>query len=130
MKDDNSVVEVKSASFQGVSLSDEAKKHINAQLSKRGKGVGVRLSVDKTGCSGLAYVFDYVDAPKDEDKHFNVEGVNVYVDRKSYPYLKGLSIDFVKQGVNHKFTFKNPNQTGECGCGESFTVSELPTDES
>ena len=107
-----------------VSLSASAAKHIKEQLTSRGRGVGVRLSVAKTGCSGYSYVFDYVDEVREADKAFEVEGLNVFLDKKSYPYLKGVAIDYLKQGLNYKFVFTNPNQTGECGCGESFTIED------
>jgi iron-sulfur cluster assembly protein len=112
------------SSTKGVSLSERAAKHIKTQLGKHANSLGIRLSVDKTGCSGLAYVFDYVENINPNDKHFNVAEVAVYIDHGSYPYLKGLFIDFVKEGLNNKFTFTNPNQTGSCGCGESFTVNK------
>lgn len=107
-----------------VSLTESAAKHIKEQLASRGRGIGVRLSVAKTGCSGYSYVFDYVDEVCESDKTFEVSELNVFIDRKSYPYLKGIAIDYLKQGLNHKFVFTNPNQTGECGCGESFTIDE------
>ncbi len=107
-----------------VSLSDSAARHIKEQLHLRGRGVGVRLSVAKTGCSGYSYVFDYVDEVSESDKAFKVAELNIYIDRKSYPYLKGVVIDYLKQGLNYKFVFTNPNQTGECGCGESFTIDD------
>ena len=84
---------------------------------------GIRLSVKKTGCSGLSYVVDYVDESQRDDLVFSLdENYLVYIDKKSYPYLKGVSIDYVKNGLNSKFIFNNPNQTGQCGCGESFTL--------
>jgi iron-sulfur cluster assembly accessory protein len=106
-----------------VTLSESAKQHIMAYLKKQDGSCGIRLSVKTTGCSGLSYVVDYVQTPQPDDivqsidKHFDI-----YVDRKSYPYLKGVAIDYVREGLNSKLVFKNPNQTGQCGCGESFTV--------
>lgn len=85
----------------------------------------LRLSVKKTGCSGLSYVLDYVDAPAPTDIIIPlIEPYSICIDKASYPYLKGMEMDYVKQGLNTKFVFTNPNQTGQCGCGESFTVSE------
>jgi iron-sulfur cluster assembly protein len=112
-----------------VTLTDSAINHIKEQLSSRGKGVGVRLAVAKTGCSGYSYVFDYVDEICESDKSFIVADLNIFIDKKSYPYLKGVAIDYQKQGLNHKFVFTNPNQTGECGCGESFTIDDKFTDD-
>jgi iron-sulfur cluster assembly protein len=119
----DTVQTVKSSSA-GVLLTEAARVHIKNQLAKRGFGVGIRLSVNKTGCSGLSYVVDFVDNKNEEDKSFNVEGIDVFIEKKSYPFLKGISMDYIKQGINHKFVFSNPNQTGECGCGESFTVDD------
>ncbi len=84
---------------------------------------GLRLSVKKTGCSGLSYVIDYTDAPLKDDLVMTLANdYFVSIDKASYPYIHGVEIDYVKQGVNQKFVFNNPNQTGQCGCGESFTV--------
>lgn len=84
---------------------------------------GLRLSVKKTGCSGLSYVLDYTDVPlKDDVVMVLANDYFVSIDKASYPYINGVEIDYVKQGVNQKFVFNNPNQTGQCGCGESFTV--------
>ena len=108
-----------------ISLSESAKRHILSYLTKQGSNHGVRLSVKKTGCSGLSYVIDYVKSSEVDDitQHL-VDDYWIYIDRKSYPYLKGMSVDYVKQGLNQKLVFTNPNQTGQCGCGESFTVDE------
>ena len=85
----------------------------------------LRLSVKKTGCSGLAYVMDYVQAPHGDDLVFPLTTERfICVEKASYPYLKGLTMDYVKQGIHSKFVFQNPNQTGECGCGESFSVEK------
>lgn len=123
MVKDNSVQMV-SALPKGVTLSKRASDHIKQQIAKRGETRGIRLSVAKTGCSGLSYVVDFVDEINESDKAFIVAGIDIFIDFKSYPYLKGIEVDYVKQGLNHKFIFTNPNQTGECGCGESFTVDE------
>lgn len=106
-----------------VTLSASALAHFLSYLQKQTGSCGVRLSVKKTGCSGLSYVVDYVQMPVEEDiKQPLINDYWIYIDKKSYPYLKGMSIDYVKQGLNQKLIFKNPNQTGQCGCGESFTV--------
>lgn len=106
----------------GVQLSEAAKRHLLTYLAKKSSR-GVRFSVKKTGCSGLSYVIDYVDSPNPDDFIQKIsEDYLICIDRKSYPYLKGLLVDYVTQGLNSKFKFENPNQTGQCGCGESFTV--------
>lgn len=105
-----------------VSLSSPAVKHINRSLSKRGKGIGVRLGVKTTGCSGLAYKLEFVDESLPEDVVFEVEGIKVLVDPKSMPYVDGTQLDFVREGLNEGFKFNNPNERDRCGCGESFRV--------
>jgi iron-sulfur cluster assembly protein len=105
-----------------ISLTANAAKHVASQLASRGKGVGIRIGVTTTGCSGMAYVLEFVDELKAEDQVFANHGVNVVVDPKSLVYLDGTEMDFVKNGVNEGFEFHNPNVKGECGCGESFTV--------
>ena len=106
----------------GVSLTESAAKHVESYLDSRGKGVGIRLAVKTTGCSGLMYVIEPVDSPLAEDVQFSSQGVDVYVDPKSLVYVDGTEMDYVKQGLNEGFEFKNPNVQNECGCGESFTV--------
>lgn len=121
----NEVVRHSAQTSANITLSDNAKRHILSYLTQQGSSHGIRLSVKKTGCSGLSYVVDYVQSPELDDitQHL-VDDYWIYLDRKSYPYLKGMSIDYVKQGLNQKLVFTNPNQTGQCGCGESFTVDE------
>ena len=106
----------------GVSLTENAAEHVNAYLQSRGKGVGIRLAVKTTGCSGLMYVLEPVDEVQPEDVRFSSQGVGVFVDPKSLVYVDGTEMDYVKQGLNEGFEFKNPNVKDECGCGESFTV--------
>ncbi|MCB1692411.1 MAG: iron-sulfur cluster assembly protein IscA [Pseudomonadales bacterium] len=106
----------------GVSLTEKAALHVGEYLKNRGKGVGIRLAVKTTGCSGLMYVLEPVDAVQPEDVVFSSQGVDVYVDPKSLVYVDGTEMDYVKQGLNEGFEFKNPNVQGQCGCGESFTV--------
>jgi len=103
-------------------LSEKAAEKIQSQLNRRGKGLGVRIGVKTTGCSGLAYVFEFVDVVNEHDRVFTGHGVNVYVDEKSMPYLNGVSIDWVRNGLNEGFEFNNPNERDRCGCGESFRV--------
>jgi iron-sulfur cluster assembly protein len=105
-----------------VSLTEAAARHVARYLSKRGKGVGVRLGVRTTGCSGLAYQLEYVDALNPEDLVFEGHGVKVLVDPKSLAYIDGTELDFVREGLNEGFRFNNPNERDKCGCGESFRV--------
>jgi iron-sulfur cluster assembly protein len=105
-----------------VSLTPAAAKHVTKYLAKRGKGVGVRLGVKTTGCSGLAYKLEYVDEVAPEDMLFETEGIKLMVDPKSMAYLDGTTLDFVREGLNEGFKFNNPNERDRCGCGESFRV--------
>lgn len=105
-----------------ITLTDRAVTHVKDFLDNRGSGVGIRVGVRTAGCSGLAYVLEFVDTPDDSDIRFDNDGVGVFVDPKSMVYLDGLQMDYVTEGLNSGFKFTNPNQTGECGCGESFTV--------
>lgn len=106
-----------------IEFSQAATDHILSYLKKSTGQTAVRLSVKKTGCSGLSYVVDYVQAPMEGDLMMPlIDEVLVYIDKGSYPFLKDMHVDYVKQGLNHKLVFSNPNQTGQCGCGESFTV--------
>lgn len=106
----------------GVSMTSAAANHVASYLEKRGKGVGIRLGVRTSGCSGMAYVLEYVDDLNTEDEVFEFEGVKVVIDPKSLVYLEGTELDFVKEGLNEGFKFNNPNVRSECGCGESFNV--------
>lgn len=105
-----------------ITMTDAAVERARNYLDKRGKGVGIRLGVKTTGCSGLAYVMEFVDAIDDTDTVFEHKGVKVIIDGKSLVYLDGTELDFVKEGLNEGFEFNNPNAKGECGCGESFNV--------
>lgn len=117
------VVQQIQGSSPALTLSDAAMHHVLSYLLKQ-KSKGVRLSVKKTGCSGLSYVVDYVETPMAGDIVLPIrEDYVICIDKTSYPYLKGMHVDYVKQGLNYKFVFNNPNQTGQCGCGESFTVT-------
>ncbi|HEY7640139.1 MAG TPA: iron-sulfur cluster assembly protein IscA [Steroidobacteraceae bacterium] len=105
-----------------ISLTSAAAERVRSFLGRRGHGVGLRLSVKETGCSGFAYVVNYADEIGADDVVFEDQGVKVIVDRASLGYIDGTEVDFVKQGLNEAFRFRNPNVKGECGCGESFTV--------
>jgi iron-sulfur cluster assembly protein len=105
-----------------ISLTSAAADRVRSFLVRRGHGVGLRLSVKKTGCSGFAYVVNYADEIGADDVVFEDQGVKVIVDRPSLGFIDGTEVDFVKQGLNEAFRFRNPNVKGECGCGESFTV--------
>ncbi|MCC6868028.1 MAG: iron-sulfur cluster assembly protein IscA [Burkholderiales bacterium] len=105
-----------------VTLTTAAAKHVGAFLAKRGKGVGLRLGVRTTGCSGLAYKLEYVDETRPEDVTFESQGITVVIDPKSLPYIDGTELDFAREGLNEGFKFNNPNVKDACGCGESFSV--------
>jgi iron-sulfur cluster assembly protein len=105
-----------------VSLTPAAAERVRSFIVSRGRGVGLRLGVKKTGCSGFAYVVSYAEEVTAGDAVFEDQGVKVIVDSDSLRYLDGTEIDFVRQGLNEAFKFRNPNVRGECGCGESFNV--------
>jgi iron-sulfur cluster assembly protein len=105
-----------------ITLTDSAAKHVQNYLTKRGKGIGLRFGVRTTGCSGMAYKLEFVDAIGDEDQTFESHGVKVFVDPKSLVYIDGTELDFVKEGLNEGFKFNNPREKDKCGCGESFNV--------
>ncbi|OZI61230.1 iron-sulfur cluster assembly protein IscA [Bordetella genomosp. 11] len=105
-----------------VTLTPQAANHISRYLQRRGKGVGLRLGVRTTGCSGMAYKLEYVDEPDVADQVFESHGVKVFVDPKSLAYIDGTELDYAREGLNEGFKFHNPNEKATCGCGESFTV--------
>jgi iron-sulfur cluster assembly protein len=105
-----------------ISLTPAAAERVRTFMANRGKGIGLRLGVKQTGCSGYAYVVSYADELGAEDVIFEVSDVKVIVDAESLKYVDGTEIDFVRQGLNEAFKFRNPNVKGECGCGESFNV--------
>ena len=105
-----------------ITLTDRAAIHVQNYLAKRGRGVGVRFGVRTTGCSGMAYKLEFVDAVSDEDQTFESHGVKVFVDPKSLVYIDGTELDFVREGLNEGFKFNNPQEKDKCGCGESFNV--------
>lgn len=105
-----------------ITLSEAAANRVSNFLQSRGKGEGVRLGVKTSGCSGLAYILEFVDEVEDDDVVFEDRGVKVIIDKKSLVYLDGTELDYGKEGLNEGFKFNNPNVKNECGCGESFTV--------
>ena len=105
-----------------VSMTETAKERVRSFLANRGKGLGLRLGIKTTGCSGLAYVLEFVDELNDDDQVFDIDDIKIIIDGKSLVYLQGIELDFVKEGLNEGFKFTNPNAKGECGCGESFNV--------
>ncbi len=108
--------------MMAITLTQRAAQHITKYLSHRGKGIGLRLGVRTTGCSGLAYQLEYADDIAADDQVFESHGVTILVDPKSFIYLNGTELDFVREGLNEGFRFQNPNVKDECGCGESFRV--------
>ena len=105
-----------------VTLSEKAAKHVANYIAKRGKGVGLRLGVRTSGCSGMAYKLEFADEIGADDITFESHGVTVIVDPKSLPYLEGTELDYAREGLNEGFKFNNPNVKDQCGCGESFNV--------
>ena len=105
-----------------ISMTEAAAKHVRRSLDGRGKGDGVRLGVRTTGCSGLAYVLEFVDEANTEDTVYELHGVKVIIDPKSLVYLDGTELDFAREGLNEGFRFNNPNVKDNCGCGESFRI--------
>ena len=105
-----------------ITLTPAAAHHVSRYLRRRGQGLGVRLGVTTTGCSGLAYKLEYVDEQQPEDLVFEDHGVKVLIDPKSLAYIDGTELDFVREGLNEGFKFNNPNERDRCGCGESFRV--------
>lgn len=105
-----------------ITVTDSAAKKIRQNLSKRGSGVGIRIGVKTTGCSGLAYVLEYVDTLNNGDDAELFDGFSVIINKKDQPYLQGLEVDYVRKGLNEGFQFNNPNAKDSCGCGESFRI--------
>ena len=105
-----------------ITLTEKAAKHVQNYIAKRGKGVGLRLGVRTTGCSGLAYVLEFADESQEGDNVFESHGVKVFVDPKSLVYIDGTELDYAREGLNEGFKFNNPNVKDACGCGESFNV--------
>ena len=105
-----------------ITLTDKACDHIFNYLKERGRGIGIRVGIKTTGCSGFAYVVEPVDTEQEYDQVFKNKGIDVYVDSKSLTYIAGSVVDYVRKGLNQGLQFNNPNIKGECGCGESFNV--------
>jgi len=105
-----------------ITMTESAAKHVASFLTKRGKGIGIRLGVKTSGCSGMAYKLEFADAAEAEDVVFETQGLKIVVDPRSLPYIDGTELDYAKEGLNEGFKFNNPNIKDQCGCGESFTV--------
>ncbi|MEJ2128658.1 MAG: iron-sulfur cluster assembly accessory protein [Woeseiaceae bacterium] len=105
-----------------ISLTEAAAQRVSTYLEKRGGGIGLRVGVKATGCSGYSYVINYADSVEGDDVVFMDRGVKIVVDEEALKLIDGTEVDFVKNGLNEAFSFKNPNVTGECGCGESFNI--------
>ena len=105
-----------------ITLTESAARHVQNFIAKRGKGVGLRIGVRTSGCSGMAYKLEFADEINEDDLQYISHGVTVLVDPKSLPYIDGIELDFQREGLNEGFKFNNPNVKNECGCGESFGV--------
>jgi iron-sulfur cluster assembly protein len=105
-----------------ISLTTPAADRVKTYLDARGSGIGLRVGVKKTGCNGFAYVVNYADSIDADDVVFEDQGIQLIVDRESLALIDGTEVDFIKEGLNEAFRFRNPNVSGECGCGESFSV--------
>ena len=105
-----------------ITLTEGAAKHVSNFLAKRGRGIGIRLGVKTSGCSGMAYKLEFADAAEAEDVVFESRGLKVVVDPRSLPYIDGTELDYTKEGLSEGFKFNNPNVKDQCGCGESFNV--------
>ena len=106
-----------------IQLTEAARKRMQDYLAREPGAAGVRFGIKKTGCSGFGYTVDVAEAVIEGDTVFDQDGVRILVDRKALPFVDGTEIDFQREGLNAQFVFRNPNATGECGCGESFTVA-------
>lgn len=110
-------------SINDIILTEAALRHVQHRIETRGSGQGLRIGVKTTGCSGLSYIVDIADQAASDDQVFvQADGTKVFVDSKSFPFIKGLLVDYVRNGLNSGFKFTNPNAIGSCGCGESFSV--------
>jgi iron-sulfur cluster assembly protein len=105
-----------------ITFTQQAAKQVVKNLERRGRGIGIRLGTKTTGCSGLAYILEYVDSLNVDDNVIETSGIRVVVSNQSLVYLKGLTVDYVRKGLNEGFEFINPNERDRCGCGESFRV--------
>ena len=107
-----------------ITLTDSAANRVRTFLMKRGSGIGLRLGVKKTGCSGFSYIVNYADEVGADDVVFDIDDVKVIVDKQSLDVIDGTEVDYVREGLNEAFKFRNPLAVGECGCGESFSIQE------
>jgi iron-sulfur cluster assembly protein len=105
-----------------ITLSENAAKHVQNFMTKRGKGVGLRIGVRTSGCSGMAYKLEFADEVSSDDMTFESRGITLLVDAKSLPYIDGIELDYTREGLSEGFKFNNPNVKNQCGCGESFNV--------
>ncbi len=105
-----------------ITLTDRAADHVRRFLAKDTAGLGLRIGVKKTGCSGLAYVVNYAEEISPDDEVFEHDEIKVVVDRAALEFIDGTEVDYVRSGLNEAFSFRNPKAAGECGCGESFNV--------
>ncbi len=105
-----------------LTLTEKAAKHIQTSLNNRGKGIGLRLGIKTSGCSGMAYTIEFADEIGEHDQVFESQTVKIIVDPKSLVYIDGTELDYVREGLSEGFKFNNPNTKGECGCGESFSI--------
>lgn len=112
-----------------IALTDRAAEHVKGYLEKNGGGIGLRVGVKPTGCSGYQYVIEAAEAVNDHDRSFEANGVTIVVDEQSLRYLAGTELDFIREGLNEGFRFHNPNVSVTCGCGESFSINEDQTDQ-
>ena len=108
--------------MMGLSITDKAMKRFRDNLSNQPHAIGLRISIKSTGCYGYSYLLDYAGEVSDDDNLIKVSDISIYIDPESMSLIKGTEIDFIDEGLNQVFKFKNPNATGECGCGESFSV--------
>ena len=108
-----------------ITLTESAARQITTFITERGEGIGLRLGVKRTGCSGFAYVVDVADHLTEDDMLLENRGIKIVVNTEHLPLLEGTEIDFVRQGLSNSFRFRNPNVSGECGCGESFSIDAL-----
>ena len=115
-------VHIREAAAIGVTMTERAAQHVASYLAKRGRGIGLRLGVRTTGCSGMAYKLEYADVAQPEDRQFESHGVKIFVDPKSLAYIDGTELDFAREGLNEGFKFNNPREKNRCGCGESFNI--------
>jgi iron-sulfur cluster assembly protein len=105
-----------------ITMTEAAALHVANFLTKRGKGIGIRLGVKTSGCSGMAYKLEFADTADPEDQVFDTQGLKIIVDPRSLPYIDGTELDYTREGLNEGFKFNNPNIKDQCGCGESFNV--------